>query len=116
MMHNRPDSSPPDRLVSANDLVGATEIADLLERSHTHVYLWFDQPDFPRPVAIIGKKTRIYLMSEVRAWFDARPVPPEHGTTGGYQRGCRCDLCTVAHREYHREWKRRRKALATGGA
>ena len=34
----------------------------------------------------------------------------EHGTPYGYRtHGCRCDLCTAAHRDYMREYKVSRK-------
>jgi hypothetical protein len=33
-----------------------------------------------------------------------------HGThTKGYARGCRCQLCTKAHAEYARQWRKNRK-------
>lgn len=35
----------------------------------------------------------------------------EHGTNSKYARGCRCDLCCNAHREYQRHYRQRRKSL-----
>lgn len=34
---------------------------------------------------------------------------PRHGRTGTYVRGCRCEECTKAAREYQREYKNRKK-------
>jgi len=34
-----------------------------------------------------------------------------HGKDTTYQKGCRCDKCTLAHREYHRNYKRRKAGL-----
>jgi hypothetical protein len=31
----------------------------------------------------------------------------KHGTASGYNRGCRCDECRVAHTEYNREYMKR---------
>lgn len=33
-----------------------------------------------------------------------------HGTNAAYARGCRCEPCAEAHREYHREYTKRRRA------
>lgn len=33
-----------------------------------------------------------------------------HGTNARYARGCRCEPCHTAHREYHREYTKRRRA------
>lgn len=34
-----------------------------------------------------------------------------HGTTGTYQKGCRCQLCKTAQTDYCREYRRRRALL-----
>lgn len=34
----------------------------------------------------------------------------EHGTHNAYSRGCRCDACTVAQREYNQAWRKRKIA------
>lgn len=31
---------------------------------------------------------------------------PKHGTTGQYQRGCRCELCIKAKADYNKEYKK----------
>jgi hypothetical protein len=37
--------------------------------------------------------------------FRANPNDPRHGTANGYSNlKCRCDGCTAAWRDYHREW------------
>lgn len=36
----------------------------------------------------------------------------KHGLTAYVNRGCRCDECTAAQREYYRDYERRRKAKA----
>jgi DNA-binding CsgD family transcriptional regulator len=33
-----------------------------------------------------------------------------HGTNASYARGCRCDACHQAQREYYREWARKKRA------
>ena len=43
---------------------------------------------------------------------DRRFKPIRHGTQSGYTRGCRCDECVEVHRDYNREYQRRRRALA----
>lgn len=52
--------------------------------------------------------------------FGAEEIKPgstlRHGTVSCYTNlPCRCDQCTEAMRTYHREYKRRRKALANAG-
>ncbi len=38
----------------------------------------------------------------------------KHGTRWSYLNGCRCDLCTAANTDYHRELRHRRKAGEQG--
>ncbi len=38
----------------------------------------------------------------------------KHGTHACYSKGCRCDSCKVAHREYERDAKRRRSRAKMG--
>lgn len=40
----------------------------------------------------------------------------DHGKRSTYVQGCRCDACTAAHAEYHREYKHRQLAGETGSA
>ena len=49
-----------------------------------------------------------------------RPINGEDRTTGWwaqhhgrarYRKGCRCDVCTAAEREYRAEYRRRRKGV-----
>lgn len=37
-----------------------------------------------------------------------------HGTNASYARGCRCEPCTTARREYHRDYTKRRRAEGAG--
>lgn len=41
-------------------------------------------------------------------WDNAEKLP--HGTNASYARGCRCEPCHQAQREYYREYARRRRA------
>ena len=34
-----------------------------------NVYIWLSAPNFPKPVHIIGRKQRLFLKSEVEAWY-----------------------------------------------
>lgn len=36
------------------------------------------------------------------------------GTPTGYVNGCRCQACSTAHRDYNREWERRKRRVAYG--
>lgn len=38
----------------------------------------------------------------------------QHGTRSKYVAGCRCEPCTVASREYNREWQRHQRRVAYG--
>lgn len=44
------------------------------------------------------------------AWRRAPEQLRPHGTHASYARGCRCDDCKTANREYFREWKQKRRA------
>jgi predicted DNA-binding transcriptional regulator AlpA len=99
--------------VDTTELVSAAEIADLAECALSTVYTWLDGNDFPKPVVTFGKKFRVYLLSEVSAWLNARPVPEEHGTVGAYQRCAeKCAECRRANREYQRAWRARQREEA----
>ncbi len=41
---------------------------------------------------------------------DGRFKPITHGTNSGYSRGCRCVDCVQIHRDYNREYQRRKRA------
>ena len=43
-------------------------------------------------------------------------TPPQHGLTGYMAYKCRCDVCLVAGRAYHRRWQgKKREEVASGG-
>lgn len=46
--------------------------------------------------------------SRASRWDNAERLP--HGTNASYARGCRCQPCHKAQREYYREYSRRRRA------
>ena len=45
---------------------------------------------------------------------DLAPDDPRHGTRTGYQRGCRCDRCTDAHRVRCAQWRQHVAPLPDG--
>jgi hypothetical protein len=36
------------------------------------------------------------------------------GSRRKYHNGCRCELCTIAQRDYHRKWRERRRVAQSG--
>lgn len=51
---------------------------------------------------------------------DLKPAPvtipdARHGTPTGYVKGCRCDSCRTAMREYQREYRKRKRAEKAAG-
>ena len=98
-----------DRLVSVADLASALQIAEEFGLTRQAVYHWVERPDFPRPVASLGKKFRVWLLSEVREWRAANPPPVAgHGASAYRGRGCRCEVCRTSHAEKQREERRAR--------
>lgn len=96
------------RMVDADDLVSAYEIAAIYDVSIGTAYDWALREDFPPPVLTFGKKYRIWLLSKVSEYFDARkPAPVEHGTWQCHRRGCRCPACRAAWAAHMRAYRRR---------
>lgn len=73
--------------------------------------------DLSISVAYVGIIRReLHLPANVKRRKTATPQAPRpprqvlgHGTNASYARGCRCDACKDAAREYHREWMANRR-------
>lgn len=59
--------------LSADRLLSAPECAELLGVSHWTFLAWNRNPlmDLPKPL-LLGKRTRRWRLSELRAWLDQR--------------------------------------------
>jgi hypothetical protein len=51
---------------------------------------------------------------EQREWVHTE-TPTGKPSAAAYRTGCRCEECQVKYREYQRDWRRNRVALATDG-
>ncbi len=73
---------------------------------------WRVPDESTHDVRALGVWRRDALEEEVRLANRADPTArrvgaPEHGTLTRYNRGCRCDMCRAAMREYQRERRAR---------
>ena len=61
------------RKVSVDDLVGPVEIAQRLGLAHseTALNLWRRHDDFPEPVVVLGRRTRVWAWPDVEQWSRA---------------------------------------------
>ena len=62
-----------------------------------------------RACAAKGGAPRMRALRAVKKWKSRPSVPITHGTTAGYNRGCRCDDCRSGWRAYYRARYARKK-------
>lgn len=63
------------RTVDVDDLVDATEVAELLGLAHRNTVSVYQRryPDMPRPVVERGGgRTKLWLRSEIKQWRESR--------------------------------------------
>ena len=59
------------------------------------------------------------IMREIRSqqhWVSVHTKPLRHGTYAGYSRGCQCEPCREAARDYWRAWQKEKTTEAPEGA
>jgi len=70
--------------VAAEDRIGLSEVAELLEVSRATAAKYVNRPDFPKP-AQVARRGRLWLPSEVKAWA-GRTLPLPEGQAARRQR------------------------------
>lgn len=68
------------RRVDTDDLIDAAGVAAMLGLSHRNSVATYLKryPDMPRPVvSIAGSQIRLWLRSEVLAWYESRQAGPK---------------------------------------